>query len=92
MKLFMIKNHSRVHGLCGAIHYSTRGTDLGQGKGLMEQGRLSQNRKHFLQYDNLVRTTDMVPRHFTKSWNQSVEVQGATIHPSFSSGCRCQGE
>ena len=56
----MIKNHSRVHGLCGAIHYSTRGTDLGQGKGLMEQGRLSQNRKHFLKYNNLVRTTVIV--------------------------------
>ena len=68
--------------LCGAIHYGTRGTDLGQGKGLMEQGRLSQNRKHFLQYDNLVRTTEIAPRHFKKSWNQSVKVEGATIHLS----------
>ena len=43
---------------------------------------MSQNRKHFLQYDNLVRTTEIVPRHFKKSWNQSVKVEGASIHLS----------
>ena len=54
----------------------------GKGKGLKEQGRLSQNRKHILQYDNLVRTTEIVPRYFKKSWNQSVKVEGAPIHLS----------